>query len=48
VELWVQAYNALNRTNAINVSGVMTSPFFGRPTSSAPPRRLELGARVGF
>ena len=48
LELSLQAYNALNRTNAINFGGVMTSPFFGRPTSSAPPRRLELGARVGF
>ena len=29
-------------------SGVLTSPFFGRPTSAAPPRRAEIGARVSF
>ena len=48
VELYAQAFNVLNRVNALNFSGVMTSPFFGRATSAAPPRRIELGARVNF
>jgi hypothetical protein len=48
VELYAQAYNLLNRINAISFSGVMTSPFFGQPTSAAPPRRAEIGTRLTF
>ena len=48
VELYAQAYNALNRFNALNFSGVVGSPFFGQPTSAAAPRRVELGARMTF
>ncbi|HEX3646253.1 MAG TPA: TonB-dependent receptor [Vicinamibacterales bacterium] len=48
IELYAQAYNALNHFNALNFSGVTSSPFFGQPTSAAPPRRVELGARLTF
>ena len=48
IELYAQAYNALNHTNALNFSGVIASPFFGRATSAAAPRRIEIGARMGF
>jgi Carboxypeptidase regulatory-like domain/TonB dependent receptor len=48
IELYAQAFNMLNRLNALNFSGVTTSPFFGRPTSAAPPRRVEVGARLNF
>ena len=48
LELYAQAYNALNHFNALNFSGVLTSPFFGQPTSAAAPRRVELGARLTF
>ena len=48
VELYGQAYNALNHFNALNFSGVVSSPFFGQPTSAAAPRRVELGARLSF
>ena len=48
VELYAQAYNLLNHFNPLNYSGVMTSPFFGQPTSASPARRVELGARLGF
>jgi hypothetical protein len=48
VELYLQSYNLLNHMNAVNFSGVMTSPFFGQPTSAAAPRRVELGARLTF
>ncbi|HEY6892797.1 MAG TPA: hypothetical protein VI258_01415, partial [Rhodanobacteraceae bacterium] len=48
VELYAQAFNVLNRTNPLNFSGVMTSPFFGQATSAAPPRRIEIGARLVF
>jgi hypothetical protein len=48
VELYAQAYNALNHLNAQNFSGVVSSPFFGQPTSAGTPRRVELGARFSF
>jgi hypothetical protein len=48
VELYAQAYNLLNHMNALNFSGVMTSPFFGQPTSAAAPRRAEIGVRLAF
>ena len=48
LELYAQAYNALNHFNALNFSGVVGSPFFGEPTSAAAPRRVELGARFAF
>ena len=48
LELYAQGYNALNHVNALNFSGVVTSPFFGQPTSAMPPRRMEIGARLGF
>lgn len=48
VEVYAQAFNILNRTNPLSFSGVMTSPFFGQATSAAPPRRIEVGARLTF
>lgn len=47
-ELFVAATNLFNTTNPLGYSGVMTSPFFGQPTSAGAPRRIELGARFGF
>jgi hypothetical protein len=48
LELYVQAYNALNHFNALNFSGVVGSPFFGQPTAAGAPRRIEVGGRIGF
>ena len=48
VELYAQSYNTLNRVNALNFSGVVSSPFFGQPTSAAAPRRIEVGTRFSF
>lgn len=48
VEIYAQGYNLLNHTNALNFSGVMTSPFFGQATSAASPRRVEIGTRLTF
>jgi hypothetical protein len=48
IELYAQAYNALNHFNALNYSGVLTSPFYGQATSAAPPRRVEIGSRLTF
>jgi hypothetical protein len=48
IECYAQAFNILNHTNPLNFSGVVASPFFGQATSAAPPRRVELGARLSF
>ena len=48
IELYVAATNILNHTNYLGYSGVITSPFFGEPTSAGPSRKIELGARFGF
>ena len=47
-EIFARATNVLNLVNPQNFSGVMTSPFFGRATSAAAPRRLVLGMRAFF
>jgi hypothetical protein len=47
-EIFARATNVLNLVNAQNFSGVMTSPFFGRATSAAAPRRVVLGMRAFF
>ena len=45
IEIYVAATNILNHTNLTGYSGVMTSPFFGDPTSAGAARKIELGAR---
>jgi hypothetical protein len=47
-EIYAQAANVLNDVNLQGFSGVQTSPFFGRATSAAPPRRVTLGFRVNY
>lgn len=48
VEVYVTAQNLLNRANYVGYSGVVTSPFFGQPTSVMNPRKVQLGIRFGF
>lgn len=48
VEFYVQGFNVLNRTNYVNFSGNVQSPFFGRPTSAAQARRVEVGMQFRF
>ena len=40
--------NVLNLVNPLNFSGVLTSPFFGLPTSASNARRVVVGTRVWF
>ena len=47
-ELFARATNVLNVANPLNFSGVLTSPFFGLPTSAAAARRVAVGTRVWF
>ena len=46
--VWMSFQNLLNRANYVGYSGVMTSPFFGKPTNVANPRRMQIGIRVGL
>ena len=48
LEVFVRAANVFNIVNPQNFSGVMTSPFFGRPISAAAARRVVFGTRVSF
>jgi hypothetical protein len=45
---YLQATNLLNRYNPTNFVGVMTSPFFRRPTAAAAARQLETGIKFSF
>ncbi|HEY8549575.1 MAG TPA: carboxypeptidase regulatory-like domain-containing protein [Vicinamibacterales bacterium] len=47
-EIYAQVSNLFNTTNFTSYSGVMTSPYFGRPTAAMAGRRMELGLRVFF
>jgi hypothetical protein len=40
--------NLTNHTNLAGYSGVLTSPFFGRPTTAINPRRINVGLGLGF
>lgn len=44
----VRSVNVLNRTNAIAVGTVVSSPNLGRPIAAETARRAELGARFAF
>ncbi len=44
----VNVQNLLNHQQLGQYSGVMTSPFFGRPNSARNPRTIELGLRFNF
>ena len=44
----VNFWNALNTPQYQNYSGVMTSPFFGRPNRANTPRNIETGLRLNF
>ena len=44
----VDAFNMINRVNYQHYMGALSSPFFGKPTGSLPPRRVQLGVRLQF
>jgi hypothetical protein len=53
LELSVDAFNVLNRTNLLfpnNIigQGATPSPTFGLPTAAGDPRQVQLGVRVDF
>jgi len=46
--LGMDAFNALNRVNYGAYVGNLSSPFFGKPVSARPARRMQLGVRFEF
>jgi hypothetical protein len=48
LEVYVSGQNLLNRVNFTAYSFVMTSPLYGQPVAASQPRRLQVGARIGF
>jgi hypothetical protein len=48
MQFFVQVQNLTNRYNYIGYSGNQTSPFFGRPTSVANPRKIDMGISLSF
>lgn len=48
VSIHAQFFNVLNRTNALAMGGVTTSPLFGQIVAADPGRRTELGVSVTF
>ena len=48
LELTVDVFNALDRVNASNYVGVITSPLFGRANSARMPRTAQLSLRYRF
>jgi hypothetical protein len=48
LDLFAQVSNLFNTTNLNGFIGNQLSPYFGRATSAAAPRRLELGASLSF
>jgi hypothetical protein len=47
-EVWISANNLFNRVNYVNYVGNLQSPFFGRATSAAQARRIEVGMNFRF
>ena len=45
-EIYIRATNVLNIVNPQSFNGVMTSPFFGMPTSASAAGRVVIGSRV--
>ena len=48
LSVFVQAFNALNRTNPIAVGTIYGSSLFGQPIVTDSGRRIELGANFAF
>jgi Carboxypeptidase regulatory-like domain len=48
LRIFVQAENLTNQTNYLGYSGVLTSPFFGRPTAVSGMRKIDAGITLRF
>jgi hypothetical protein len=48
IDLIVDVFNAMNRTNYKSIVGAMTSPFFGQANVAAAARTVQFSARYTF
>jgi hypothetical protein len=48
VEIGVDSFNVLNRTNFANYVGVITSPLFGRANAASSGRQMQFTLQVHF
>ena len=48
LSVYLQAFNALNRTNPTVVGTIFGSTLFGQPILTEPGRRIELGTTISF
>jgi hypothetical protein len=48
LQLFLQAQNLTNQANYLGYSGIMTSPFFGRPTTVSGMRKVDVGFNLSF
>jgi hypothetical protein len=48
IDFFAQISNLFNTVNYTGFVGNLLSPFYGRPTSAGPARRVEVGVSLGF
>ena len=48
LNVFVSVQNLTNRANYQGYSGVLTSPFFARPTTVSPMRKVDVGTSLSF
>ena len=48
LSLTINSFNVLNHPNYVTYTGVVGSPFFGKPVSAQPPRRMQLNLQFKF
>ena len=44
----LQVQNLTNERNYLGYSGTITSPFFGKPTTVGPMRKIDVGLSFQF
>jgi hypothetical protein len=48
LDLMIDVFNAINRTNVNGIVGVLSSPFFGRANSAAAARTVQFSVKYAF
>ena len=48
IDFRAEAFNALNHVNYLEPNTIINNVNYGLITGSAPPRRLQFGARLTF
>jgi hypothetical protein len=48
VDVMVDVFNALNRTNVTGIGGAVSSPFFGRANAAAAARTVQFSVKYSF